>query len=180
VSIAVSLYAGLLFALPVILSQLWSFLASGARPCGRAPDSPPCRLRPGARSGGPAFGYGVLLRGPCTGLTNYDTTHFQDPDPGEQLLLVRRLGAARRGLRLRDAAGGACARQPRRALVGRLRRNRRKATSSSRCWRLRSRSRSRDDAARAAADVAALEGSIWLAVYPRRRAAKMAVAGAQA
>src|SRR6478752_6834971 len=32
VSIAVSLYAGLLFALPVILSQLWSFLAPALDP----------------------------------------------------------------------------------------------------------------------------------------------------
>src|SRR5881392_3026055 len=31
VSVAVSLYAGLLFALPVILSQVWSFLAPATR-----------------------------------------------------------------------------------------------------------------------------------------------------
>jgi sec-independent protein translocase protein TatC len=40
VSVAVSLYAGLLFALPVILSQLWSFLAPGVRPQAPPPHVP--------------------------------------------------------------------------------------------------------------------------------------------
>src|SRR5439155_23312263 len=81
------------------------------------------------------------------------------PDPGEQLLLVRGHRAARRRLRVRDAAGRAHARQPRRALV------RRAAPEPAQGLLHRrgggagaARARTRDDAARAAADVRAVRG----------------------
>src|SRR5437763_11294996 len=77
VSIAVSLYAGLLFALPVILWQLWSFLAP-------ALDSAAERRILGLAAfglvlgaAGLAFGYGVLLPRAVHWLVGYDTTHFR-------------------------------------------------------------------------------------------------------
>ena len=111
---------------------------SGARPCGRASDSPPRRLRSRAGGGGAR----LRLRGPapaCRALA-HELRHdaLPAPDPGEQLLLVRGHRAARRRLRLRDAARRAHARQPRRALVGRrCAGTGARATSSSRRWRLR-------------------------------------------
>src|SRR5439155_21376518 len=81
------------------------------------------------------------------------------PDPGEQLLLVRGHGAARRRLRVRDAAGGAHARQPRCALVRRAAPEpaqgllHRRGGCARTAW-----ARSGDDAARATADVGTVRG----------------------
>ena len=77
VSIAVSLYAGILFALPVILWQLWSFLAPALDPAAER------RILGFAAFGlvlgaaGLAFGYGILLPRAVHFLTGYDTTHFR-------------------------------------------------------------------------------------------------------
>src|SRR3954449_9675036 len=77
VSLAVSLYAGLLFALPVILSQVWSFLAPALDPAAER------RLLLLAAFGlvlgaaGLAFGYGILLPRAVHWLTGYDTTNFR-------------------------------------------------------------------------------------------------------
>src|SRR4029079_5645441 len=133
------------------------FPGSGARSCGRAPDSPPRPLRP--RDGGGGARLRVRRPAPVRRPLPHQLRHvaLQDPDPGEQLLLVRRHRAARCRTRLRDAARGARARQPRHPLVGRaapepaqgllLRRGRRaRAAGPGSC----------DDAARAAADVGAV------------------------
>src|SRR3954447_26472166 len=77
VSVAVSLYAGLLFALPVILSQLWSFLAPALDPAAER------RILLLAAFGfvlgvaGLAFGYGILLPRAVHWLTSYDPAHFR-------------------------------------------------------------------------------------------------------
>ena len=71
---------------------------SGARPCGRAPDSPPRRLRcscSGRRASPSATGPAPARRALAHELRHDELPH---PDPGEQLLLVRRHGAARRRL----------------------------------------------------------------------------------
>jgi sec-independent protein translocase protein TatC len=77
VSLAVSLYAGLLFAVPVILWQTWSFLAPALDPAAER------RILLLAVFGfvlgvaGLAFGYGILLPRAVHWLTGYDTTHFR-------------------------------------------------------------------------------------------------------
>jgi sec-independent protein translocase protein TatC len=77
VSIAVSLYAGILFALPLLLWQLWSFLAPALDPAAER------RILLMAAFGlvmgmaGLAFGYGILLPRAVHWLVGYDTTHFR-------------------------------------------------------------------------------------------------------
>src|SRR2546423_981337 len=77
VSVAVSLYAGLLFALPVILSQLWSFLAPALDPAAERRILLLAVFGLVLGAAGLAFGYGVLLPRAVHWLTNYDTTHFR-------------------------------------------------------------------------------------------------------
>jgi sec-independent protein translocase protein TatC len=73
----VSLYAGLLFAVPVILWQVWSFLAPALDPAAER------RILALAAFGlvlaalGLAFGYGILLPRAVHWLTGYDNTHFR-------------------------------------------------------------------------------------------------------
>ena len=77
VSVTVSLYAGLLFALPLLLWQAWSFLAPALDPAAerRILGLAAFGLLLGAA--GLAFGYGVLLPRAVHWLTSYDTTHFR-------------------------------------------------------------------------------------------------------
>src|SRR4029079_12390777 len=77
VSIAVSLYAGLLFALPVILWQLWSFLAPARGPAAQRRILLLALFGLVMGAAGLAFGYGVLLPRAVHFLTNYDTSHFK-------------------------------------------------------------------------------------------------------
>jgi sec-independent protein translocase protein TatC len=181
VSIAVSLYAGLLFALPVILWQLWSFLAP-------ALDSAAERRILGLAAfglvlgaAGLAFGYGVLLPRAVHWLTSFDTSHFR--------LLLRAssyysfvvsvlLGVvaifelplvvlALVNLGVLSSAG--------------LRRNRRKGYFIVAAAAL---ALPGPDPVTTMLELlpmwALFEGSIWLAVYAERRAAKLSVVGAQA
>jgi len=76
VSLAVSLYAGLLFALPVILSQLWSFLAPALDPAAERRILGLAVFGLVLAAAGLAFGYGVLLPRAVHWLTGYDATHF--------------------------------------------------------------------------------------------------------
>jgi sec-independent protein translocase protein TatC len=181
VSIAVSLYAGLLFALPVILWQLWSFLAP-------ALDSAAERRILGLAAfglvlgaAGLAFGYGVLLPRAVHWLTSFDTSHFR--------LLLRAssyysfvvsvlLGVvcifelplvvlALVNLGVLSSAG--------------LRRNRRKGYFIVAAAAL---ALPGPDPVTTLLELlpmwALFEGSIWLAVLAERRAAKLSVVGAQA
>jgi sec-independent protein translocase protein TatC len=77
VSVSVSLYAGLLFALPLLLWQAWSFLAPALDPAAerRILGLAAFGLLLGAA--GLAFGYGILLPRAVHWLTSYDTTHFR-------------------------------------------------------------------------------------------------------
>jgi sec-independent protein translocase protein TatC len=77
-TITVCVYTGLVFALPVILWQLWSFFA----PAVEAPFERKilalvaCSVMLGAA--GVAFGYEILLPRAIHFLTNYDTEHFRN------------------------------------------------------------------------------------------------------
>ena len=77
VSIAVSLYAGLLFAVPVLLWQMWSFLAPALDPAAERRILLLTLFGLVLGVAGLAFGYGVLLPRAIHWLTAYDTTHFR-------------------------------------------------------------------------------------------------------
>ena len=77
VSLSVSIYAGLLFALPVILWQLWLFLAPAFDPAAERRVLGLALFAVVLAAGGVAFGYWVLLPRAIHFLTNYDNTHFQ-------------------------------------------------------------------------------------------------------
>jgi len=77
VSVAVSVYAGLLFALPVILWQLWSFLAPALDAAAERRVLLLAAFGLVLAAAGLAFGYGVLLPRAVHFLTGYDTTHFR-------------------------------------------------------------------------------------------------------
>src|SRR5262249_6724681 len=76
VSLAVSLYAGLLFALPVILWQMWSFLAPALDTAAERRILLYAAFGLVLGAGGLAFGYGVLLPRALHWLTGYDTANF--------------------------------------------------------------------------------------------------------
>ena len=76
VSLAVSLYAGLLFALPVILWQLWTFMAPALDPAAERRILLLAAFGLVLGAAGLAFGYGILLPRAIHWLTNYDTTNF--------------------------------------------------------------------------------------------------------
>ena len=76
VSLTVSVYAGFLLALPVLLWQLWSFLAPAFDP---SIETRVLRLVAFATAlgvTGLAFGYWILLPRAVHWLTSYDDTHF--------------------------------------------------------------------------------------------------------
>jgi sec-independent protein translocase protein TatC len=77
VSISVSLYAGVLLALPVILSQLWSFLAPALDPAAERRILGFAAFGLALGAAGLGFGYEVLLPRAVHWLTSFDTTHFQ-------------------------------------------------------------------------------------------------------
>jgi sec-independent protein translocase protein TatC len=76
VTVAVSLYAGFMLALPVILWQLWAFFAPAfdASSERKILGLVGCAAALGAA--GLAFGYWILLPRAIHWLTNYDTKHF--------------------------------------------------------------------------------------------------------
>ena len=77
VSLTVSLYAGILFALPVLLSQVWSFLAPALDSTAERRILLLAILGLVLGAAGLAFGYGILLPRALDWLTGYDTTNFQ-------------------------------------------------------------------------------------------------------
>jgi len=77
VTITVSLYAGFVLALPVVLWQLWLFFAPAVEP---AAERKVLGLAAGAvvlAAAGVSFGYWVLLPRAVHFLTNYDNQHFR-------------------------------------------------------------------------------------------------------
>jgi sec-independent protein translocase protein TatC len=77
VSLAVSLYAGVLFALPVLLWQTWSFLAPALDAAAERRILLLAAFGLVLGAAGLAFGYGILLPRAVHWLTGYDTAHFR-------------------------------------------------------------------------------------------------------
>ena len=181
VSLSVSLWAGLLLALPVILWQVWSFLAPALDPAAERRILGLAAFGLVLAAAGLAFGYGVLIPRAVHWLVGYDTTHFR--------LLLRAssyysfvasvlLGVvcvfelplvvlASVNLGVLTSAG--------------LRRNRRKGYFFVAVAAL---ALPGPDPVTTLLELlpmwALFEGSIWLAVLAERRAAKLTVAGAAA
>jgi sec-independent protein translocase protein TatC len=76
VSLTVSVYAGFLLALPVILWQLWSFLAPAFDPSIERRVLQLVAFATALGVTGLAFGYWILLPRALHWLTNYDNQHF--------------------------------------------------------------------------------------------------------
>ena len=76
VTLMVSLYAGFVLAVPVILWQLWAFFAPAVDPAAERKVLGLVAFAVALGAGGLAFGYWVLLPRAIHWLTNYDNTHF--------------------------------------------------------------------------------------------------------
>ena len=76
VSLTVSVYAGFLLALPVILWQVWSFLAPAFEPLLERRVLGLVAFATALGAGGLAFGYWILLPRALQWLTHYDDRHF--------------------------------------------------------------------------------------------------------
>jgi sec-independent protein translocase protein TatC len=76
VSLTVSVYAGFLLALPVILWQLWSFLAPAFEPSSERRVLGLAAFATALGAAGLAFGYWILLPRALHWLTHYDDRHF--------------------------------------------------------------------------------------------------------
>jgi sec-independent protein translocase protein TatC len=76
VSLSVSIYAGFVLALPVVLWQLWLFFAPAFDPSAERKVLGLAVCAVALAAGGVAFGYWVLLPRAVHFLTNYDNTHF--------------------------------------------------------------------------------------------------------
>jgi sec-independent protein translocase protein TatC len=76
VSVTVSIYAGFLLALPVILWQLWSFLAPAFDPSIERSVLRLVSFATALGAAGLAFGYLIVLPRALQWLTHYDDTHF--------------------------------------------------------------------------------------------------------
>src|SRR5436189_5325593 len=181
VSVAVSLYAGLLFALPVILSQLWSFLAPALDSAAERRILALAAFGLVLGAAGLAFGYGVLLPRAVHWLVGYDTTHFR--------LLLR--ASSYYSFVASVLVGVVCVFELPLVVLAlvnlgiltstALRRNRRKGYFFVAVAAL---ALPGPDPVTTLLELlpmwALFEGSIWLAVLAERRAAKLSVVGAQA
>src|SRR5262249_13307333 len=181
VSLAVSLYAGLLFALPVILFQLWSFLAPALDPAAERRILGLAFFGLVLAAAGLAFGYGVLLPRAVHWLTGYDTTHFP--------LLVR--ASSYYSFVVSVLLGVVCVFETPLVVLALvslgvltsagLRRNRRRGYFFAAVAAL---ALPGPDPVTTLLELLPMwllfEGSIWLAVLAERRAAKLSVAGARA
>jgi sec-independent protein translocase protein TatC len=77
VSLTVSLYAGFVFALPIVLWQLWLFFVPAFNPASERKVLALAAVAVVLGAGGVAFGYWVLLPRAVHFLTNYDDSHFR-------------------------------------------------------------------------------------------------------
>jgi sec-independent protein translocase protein TatC len=76
VTLSVSMYAGFVLALPVILWQLWAFFAPAFDPSSERKILALVGFAVALGAAGLAFGYWILLPRAVHWLTNYDTKHF--------------------------------------------------------------------------------------------------------
>jgi sec-independent protein translocase protein TatC len=181
VSVSVSLYAGVLLALPVILWQLWSFLAPALDPAAERRILGLAAFGLVLGAAGLVFGYGVLLPRAVHWLTSFDMTHFR--------LLVRASGYY--SFVTSVLLGVVCVFElPLIVLTlvhlgvlssATLRRNRRRGYFIVAVAAL---ALPGPDPVTTLLELlpmwALFEGSIWLAVLAERRAARLSVVGAQA
>jgi sec-independent protein translocase protein TatC len=181
VSIAVSLYAGILFALPVILWQTWSFLAPALDFAAERRILLLAAFGLVLGAAGLAFGYGILLPRAVHWLTGYDTTHFR--------LLVR--ASSYYSFVVTVLLGIVCVFETPLVVLAlvnlgvltssTLRRNRRKGYFIVSVVAL---ALPGPDPVTTLLELlpmlALFEGSIWLAVFAERRASRMPLAGAEA
>ena len=77
ITITICIYAGFVLALPIILWQLWLFMAPAFDPTAERKVLGLTVFAVALAAGGVAFGYWVLLPRAIHFLTNYDNTHFQ-------------------------------------------------------------------------------------------------------
>ncbi len=181
VSVTVSLYAGVLLALPVLLWQLWSFLAPALDPAAERRILGLAAFGLVLGAAGLVFGYGVLLPRAVHWLTSFDTVHFR--------LLVR--ASSYYSFVTSVLLGVVCVFElPLIVLTlvhlgvlssNTLRRNRRRGYFIVAVAAL---ALPGPDPVTTLLELlpmwALFEGSIWLAVIAERRAAKLSLAGAQA
>jgi sec-independent protein translocase protein TatC len=181
VSVTVSLYAGVLLALPVLLWQLWSFLAPALDPAAERRILGLAAFGLVLGAAGLVFGYGVLLPRAVHWLVSFDTTHFR--------LLVR--AGSYYSFVTSVLLGVVCVFElPLVVLTlvhlgvlssNTLRRNRRRGYFIVAVAAL---ALPGPDPVTTLLELlpmwALFEGSIWLAVLAERRAAKLSLAGAQA
>ncbi|MFL5959125.1 MAG: twin-arginine translocase subunit TatC [Gaiellaceae bacterium] len=181
VSVAVSVYAGLLFALPVILWQVWSFLAPALDSAAERRILAMAAFGLVLGAAGLAFGYGILLPRAVHWLTNYDTTHFR--------LLIR--ASSYYSFVVSVLLGVVCVFELPLVVLAlvnlgvltsrMLRRNRRRGYFFVAVAAL---ALPGPDPVTTVLELlpmwALFEGSIWLAVLAERRAAKMSLVGAKA
>lgn len=181
VSVAVSVYAGVLLALPVILWQAWSFLAPAVDAGAERHILGLAAFGAVLAAAGLAFGYGILLPRAVHWLTNYDTANFR--------ILVR--ASSYYSFVTSVLLGVACVFElPLVVLTlvrlgvltsSALRRNRRRGYFLVAAAAL---ALPGPDPVTTLLELlpmwALFEGSIWLAVLTERRAARLALAGAQA
>jgi sec-independent protein translocase protein TatC len=181
VSVSVSVYAGILLALPVILWQLWSFLAPALDAGAERHILGLAVFGAALAAAGLAFGYTILLPRAVHWLTGYDTTHFR--------LLVR--ASSYYSFVVSVLVGVAAVFELPLVVVAlvrlgvltstALRRNRRKGYFIVAVIAL---ALPGPDPVTTLLELlpmwALFEGSIWLAVLVERRAAKLSLVGAQA
>ena len=77
VSLSVSFYAGILFAVPVLLWQAWSFLAPALDPAAERRILAMAAFGLVLAAAGLAFGYGILVPRAVHWLVGYDPGHFR-------------------------------------------------------------------------------------------------------
>jgi len=181
VSVAVSLYAGILFALPLILWQVWSFLAPALDAAAERRILGLAVFGLVLAAAGLAFGYGILLPRAVHWLVGYDNIHFH--------LLLR--ASSYYSFVVSVLLGVVCVFElPLVVLAlvnlgilsaGALRRNRRRGYF---LVALAALALPGPDPVTTLLELlpmwALFEGSIWLAVLAERRAARLSVVGAQA
>lgn len=181
VSLTVSLYAGLLFALPVLLWHTWSFLAPALDSAAERRILLLSAFGLALAAAGLAFGYGILLPRAVHWLTGYDTTHFR--------LLIR--ASSYYSFVVSVLLGVVCVFETPLVVLALvslgvltsagLRRNRRRGYFVAAAVAL---ALPGPDPVTTMLELlpmwALFEGSIWLAVLAERRAAKLSFLGAEA